>query len=550
MSGNESGFKVQRLTNSVWTQVGVTAANVTSWGNIGLSASTTYTYRVMAYNASGDSPASNQASATTQSVAPTPTPTPTPIPTPTPTPTPIPTPTPTPTPGGASWSKAMGSTGDDRLNAMVVDTSGNLITTGYYTGTVDFAGGGGDINSIHTSLAYLGNYTKDIFVAKYDSTGRHLWSRSFGNDSNGEMGQAVATDGSGNIYVAGKAVLGINVRTINFGCANSDYQGAGLNSFVLKLNAQGQCQWVRYVSDDYDDMSTGLAVDSSGNVYMTGSFQSNANFDGQDPVFGSTTFRRTATGTLSNGPSESDGFVVKYNSSGTTQWVRRFGGSSSDLGTSVSIDPTDSGIVITGTFYVTANFEDSDGSSKLPIASGGDRDGLLVKYSSAGQLLWAIPVGTAGTDTLSDGAVDTGGNVWVTGLLNNQIYLGKYQGTTRQLAWPAKFFSAGSVGAGNSISVDSSGTATIGGYISAAVDFGGGALTPQQADTFVVQYTTSGAYIAGSGKLYGSGGYQFGMVAVGGNGERIMGGYFPDFATFGSNAYSSAGSSDIFIYKP
>jgi hypothetical protein len=442
----------------------------------------------------------------------------------------------------------MGSTGDDRLNAMVVDSSGNLITTGYYTGTVDFAGGGGDINSIHSSFTYLGNYTKDIFVAKYDSAGRHLWSRSFGNDSNGETGQAVAVDGSGNIYVAGKVVLGINVRTIDFGCPpNSDYQGAALNAFVMKLNGQGQCQWVRYISDDYDDVGMGVAVDGSGNVYMTGYFESKASFDGQQ--FGGTTFTRIATGTLNgSGPSQYDGYLVKYNANGVTQWVRRFGGSSSEQSNSVAIDPVDSGIVITGTFYGSANFEDSDGVSKLPITSAGDRDGMVVKYSSGGQLLWAIPVGTMGLDTLSDVAVDSSGNVWVTGLMSSQVYLGKYLGSNRQLAWPAKFFSAG--GSGNSISVDSSGTATVGGYINATVDFGGGPLTPQQADTFAVQYTAGGAYVTGSGKLYGGGGQQFGMVAVSGSGNRLIGGYFPDFATFSSNSYSSAGSSDIFICKP
>ena len=433
---------------------------------------------------------------------------------------------------------------------MVVDSSGNLITTGYYTGTVDFAGGGGDINSIHSSLAYLGTYGKDIFVAKYDSAGRHLWSRSFGNDGNSEMGQAVTVDGSGNIYVAGKAVTGINVRSVNFGCANNDYQGAGANSFVVKLNSQGQCQWVRYVSDDYDDMSTGVAVDGSGNVYMTGSFQSTANFDGQDPLFGSTTFRRSATGSISGGASESDGYLVKYNSSGATQWVRRFGGSSTDQGTSVSIDPADSGIVITGMFYGSANFEDSDGANKLGINGIGDRDGLLVKYSSSGQLLWTTAVGSTGADTLSDGAVDNSGNVWVSGLLSGQLYVGKYLGSNRQLAWPAKFFSGGSLSSSNSISVDSSGTATVGGYLNATVDFGGGPLTPQQADTFAVQYNSSGTYVAGSAKLYGGGGYQLGMVAVSASGARVLGGYFPDFATFGSNSYSSAGSNDIFICKP
>jgi hypothetical protein len=240
---------------------------------------------------------------------------------------------------------------------------------------------------------------------------------------------------------------------------------------------------------------------------------------------------------------------VKYNSSGATQWVRRFGGTSTDQGTSVSIDRTDNGVVLTGTFYGTANFEDSDGANKLPLTSAGDRDALVVKYSSAGQLLWAIRVGTAGADSLTASAVDGSGNVWVTGLMNTQLYIAKLLGSTRQLAWPAKNLSSGSVTSGNSISLDASGTATIGGYVNTAVDFGGGLLTPQQADTFAVQYNASGAYVAGSGKLYGGAGWQMGMVGVSGSGERVVAGSFPDFATFGSNVYSSAGSNDIFIAK-
>jgi hypothetical protein len=444
----------------------------------------------------------------------------------------------------------MGNTMDDRLTAITVDSSGNIISTGYYTGLVDFAGGGGDTSSIHASHAYLGNYSKDIFVAKYDSTGRHLWSKSFGNDGNSEISQALTVDGSGNIYISGKTASGVSVPAINFGCTNSDYAGAGLNSFVTKLNGQGQCQWVRYVSDRYDDVSTGVTVDASGNVYMTGYFQSTANFDGQDPLFGNATFRRTATGTINNGPSESDGYIVKYNSTGVIQWVRRFGGTSTDQGSSVSIDPTDNGVVLTGMFYGTANFEDSDGVSKLPINGSGDRDALVVKYSSSGQLLWAIPVGTAGSDSLTASAVDGSGNVWVTGLQSGQLYIAKYLGSNRQLAFPAKFFSSGSLSSGNSIRLDGSATATIGGYLNTTVDFGGGPLTPQQADTFAVQYTASGAYVAGSSKLYGGGGNQMGIVAVSNTGERVLGGFFPDFATFGSNAYSSAGSNDIFIYKP
>jgi hypothetical protein len=448
----------------------------------------------------------------------------------------------------------MGSTGDDRLFAMAADPSGNIITTGYYTGTVDFAGYSGNSSSIHTSVSYLGAPTKDIFLAKYDSAGNHLWSKSFGNDQSSEVGQALAVDGSGNIYLAGKVTYGINVPYVEFGCTTTDYRGYFNEAFVVKFNSQGQCQWARNVNDSYAVAASGVTVDAAGNVYMTGSFESSANFDGQDHVSGSATFKRIATGTIApyTGPSAADGFVVKYNSSGATQWVRRFGGTSVDGGTSMAMDRTDNGVVLTGLFYGTADFEDSDGLNKLPMTSvGGTRDALIAKYSSAGQLLWTVPVGTAGLDSLSASAVDSSGSVWVTGLLNGQLYIAKYLSSNRQLAWPAKYFVVGSTTQGNSISIDASGNATIGGYLNGTtIDFGDGPLTPQQADTFAVQYNTSGAYISGSGKLYGGGGNQMGMLVVTGSGERVIAGHFPDFATFGSTSYTSVGNMDLFIAKP
>lgn len=66
-SSNESGFRIERLVNGIWTQVGTVGSNVTTWSETGLTASTTYSYRVCAYNSTGDSSNSNEASATTAS---------------------------------------------------------------------------------------------------------------------------------------------------------------------------------------------------------------------------------------------------------------------------------------------------------------------------------------------------------------------------------------------------------------------------------------------------------------------------------------------------
>jgi hypothetical protein len=92
-SNNETGFKVERTRRgNSFKRIATVGANVTTYADTGLKASTTYRYRVRAYNSGGNSDYSNIASATTATAS---TPTPTPSPTPTPTPTPIPTPTPT-----------------------------------------------------------------------------------------------------------------------------------------------------------------------------------------------------------------------------------------------------------------------------------------------------------------------------------------------------------------------------------------------------------------------------------------------------------------------
>src|SRR5439155_6570795 len=77
-------------------------------------------------------------------------------------------------------------------NAVAVDGSGNVLVTGYYSGTVNF--GGGSLSST--------NGGTDIFVAKYSSSGGYLWAKSYGGTGI-DMAKAIAVDGSGNAVVTG-----------------------------------------------------------------------------------------------------------------------------------------------------------------------------------------------------------------------------------------------------------------------------------------------------------------------------------------------------------
>ncbi len=517
---------VQRVTVN-----GVVATGTTSWTASVSLVSGTNTLTVIA----ADNSTSHNPTTTTITIAYAP-----------------PPPPPPPPPSGVSWSRRFGGTGDDRVAAVAVDGAGNSIVTGKYVGAVDFSGTGTVASAVHTSVSYLGTPTPDLFVAKHDAAGNHLWSRSYGNDGSGENGLGLATDTAGNIYVVGVVANGINVARVDFGCTTADYQGAGLNAFVLRLDAEGRCAWVRFLGGNYLETARSIAVDGAGNVYVAGSFESAVNFDGQDPLYASP-FRRVARGTLGpiyNGPSSSDGFVMKYGPSGAVQWVRRFGGTSVDGATSLSIDRTDNGVVLTGTFYEGGDFEDSDGTSKLALVGQGDRDSLIVKYTSAGQLAWVIPVATSGMDALGANAVDASGNVWVTGILGGRLMVGKYVGTTRQPAWPTKLFASGSLSQGSSIALDATGVATIGGVIDGAgIDFGGGSVVPLQSDLFAVRYTATGGYVAGSARLYGGAGYQFGYVVALSTGERVLASSFTDFATFGPNTYTSRGSADIVLAR-
>jgi hypothetical protein len=93
--------------------------------------------------------------------------------------------------GSHVWSKRFGSTGSDIAYGVTVDARDNVAVTGYFSGTVDFGGGA------VTSMSY------DLFVAKYSTSGQHLWSRSF-PATNAQIGTAIAADPvSGNLAVTG-----------------------------------------------------------------------------------------------------------------------------------------------------------------------------------------------------------------------------------------------------------------------------------------------------------------------------------------------------------
>jgi hypothetical protein len=244
--------------------------------------------------------------------------------------------------GARQWHTFMGSSVyQDYGRGIALDGSGNVYVTGYSNATW-----GSPVN------AHAGG--TDAFVAKLDSSGARQWNTFMGSSSI-DIVNSIAVDGSGNVYVAG-------LSTGTWGSPVNVYEG-GTDAFIAKLNNSGARQWNTFMGSSSSDGSNGIAVDGSGNVYVTG----NSNATWGSPV------NAHAGG--------ADAFVAKLNSSGTRQWNTFMGSSSSDSGSGIAVNDRKN-------VYVAGTSSATWGSSVNPYAGG--EDAFVAKLSSVGAMPWNL----------------------------------------------------------------------------------------------------------------------------------------------------------------
>ena len=204
----------------------------------------------------------------------------------------------------------------------------NIYVSGQSNGGLD-----GNINS----------WSDGIFLMKYNSSGTKQWTKKLGIFDN-ESGVSMTVDSSDNIYVTGYT------KEVYDGNSNSE----NYDIFLMKYNSSGTKQWTKQLGNSAADIGMGVAVDSSDNIYVTG----------------------IASGGLdrNTGSVGEDIVLVKYNSSGTKQWTKQLGSSSSDFAWDVTVDSSDN-------IYVTGF---TNGSLEENFNQGSYYDIFLVKYNSDG----------------------------------------------------------------------------------------------------------------------------------------------------------------------
>ena len=360
--------------------------------------------------------------------------------------------------GTYRWSKAFGGSGYDSGRAVAIDSSGNVTVVGDFDGTVDFGGG---------PLTSAGPI--DFFVASFDSTGAHRWSKSFGG---GDMDSAydVAVDGNGNV-----TVTGMSSGPIDFG-GGTLTGGGGDDIFVVSFDSAGAHRWSKLLGGPGGDAGYAIAADASGNVFVAGDFVDTVDLGG---------------GAMKSADSI-DTFLVSFDPMGAHRWSKSFGGTGWDFTNGVALD-TDGNVTIAGLFQTQVDF----GGGPL----NGKDDVFIASFDPTGAHRWSRSFGAAGWDTAYGVGADVSGNVTITGSFEQTSDFGggPLQNEGAYDVFMASFDSTGSyrrserLGStsydrGAAVAVDALGETTLVGSFAGTVSVGADSLTSAGAgDGFVVR---------------------------------------------------------------
>gem|GEM_PF-1274441 len=435
---------------------------------------------------------------------------------------------------------------EEQVEDMTVDSAGNTYLTGRFTGTMD-------VGSV--TLASNGG-AGDGFVAKYDTNGNFLWARSFGSVGD-DRGIAVSVDSTGNVFVGGLFEGTVDFDQTSVSAGDVLTSRGQLDGTLLKLNSSGDFVWAVGMGSNGIDSVTGVAIDNSGNVYTTGSYQPQTGNVDFDPSSG--TFAPSI-----NGGGFNDAHVSKFDTSGNLLWAKAFGGSGDDKGLDIAVD-------LSGNVFTTGDFFTGDldpGAGFFPAVNHGGRDGFVQKLDTNGNFLWA---GTVGGSTSIEGgttvAVDSAGNSYFGGLykisadldpgigVSNFPSAGGIEGfvfkldQSGNLAWAQTLSTPGALDTIGNLVVDSQDNVFISGQFASTFDFDPGAgeaieTVTGQRDSVVWNLDGNGDFISAD-TIQSTGWVNITGMGIDAQDKVWVAGHFVGTTNFGA----SSTETDIYFAK-
>jgi hypothetical protein len=358
---------------------------------------------------------------------------------------------------------------------------------------------------------------------------------------------SVTTDATGNVYVTGYFYS----ATIDFGTftlTNADPTANKRDMFIVKYDSAGVVLWAKSAGGVDEDGGYSITTDASGNVYVTGYFYSTT------ITFGS--FTLTNAG-------DYDMFVVKYDAAGNVIWAKSAGKISDDYGRAVATDALNNVYVLGSYKSPTIRF----GPTTLTNTDTSmiSYDTYIVKYDSAGTVLWAINEGGTGAEFARSIDVDSSNNIFITGNYNSDtlifnadtlvnmglydIFLAKYN-SAGIVQW-AKSYGGNNNDLVNSVTTDTAGNVFLaGGFQSPTIAFGSTILTNGGTyNIYLAKCDASGTSLWAKGAT-GSGIDDAYGTTTDNSGNVFIIGYFTSpTLTFGTTTLTNAGGNDIFTVK-
>jgi len=329
------------------------------------------------------------------------------------------------TPSPLEWAFAIGlGASQDEGHFVEVDAHGNVIVAGLLRG---FA----DVDPSAGSAAYgpIGS-GGDVFVAKFAPDGTYLWSRVVTHRTNpdwtigDEKIGGMTVDHNGNIVVVG--TFRTDGTTMDFPNTAQDLQSEGgyTDGFIWKLSQNGTHVFAKKFGQENAETANGVAVDTSGNIYVTGTFDYEVEWKP-----GSTIEAFNYSYVVDHSASD-DVWVAKYSSGGTIQWASVSGGEGDDAPTDISVNSATGQVYVVGTFTGEDFRANHMANYSSLVTKTGSTDAFITRYSaSTGGANQVLRIGGTGATVATAVDVDGSGNVWIGGDFTLLTDLNPYGGT-------------------------------------------------------------------------------------------------------------------------
>lgn len=390
------------------------------------------------------------------------------------------------------------------VNDIAIGSDGAIVAVGYFSNTVDF-----DPGSDTFTVSSTGK--QDIFIAKYNKTGKLVYAYGFGGKGNPlfEQAYSVALDNDGNAYMAGNFS-----NTIDFdpGTGTALLTSTSTEAFIASYDKNGVFRYVVQATTTGATVRVQVAksiiVDSRHNVYIAGSFTGTVDFDpGVNKAY------LSAAGGL-------DIFFAKYDSNGKYVWAKRIGNSEDDEGNRIVFDKSNH-LVLSGYFSYYTDF--NPGRDTAFLVNNGKKDIFFAKFDTSGNYVFAKSIGGPQDDVAASVAAGTDNSIAITGsfasrnvdfdpgngsfLLSDEGggdgFVAKYD-SSGNFAFAFKIGSTFRNDACADIDVDSSNNLIVVGTFAGNVDFDPGPGVYNMPvihdyDNFTAKYTAAGSFVFANG---------------------------------------------------